>query len=243
MVHGRARHVSFSAPLTVFEAGATAVILLVVSLLLTCLYISWQAVSVLRVVRGKALDPVRDLSDAWRPVLRVGGVVLIGIVGIMLPVLSVLAVGHSMNTLAFVGLVSIVWVLVFGYFSVAWLPFVVDGRRPFWRSLGSATGAARKLGSSWIWLMVVWSAALGVFTWHQFSLEMPGNHHYGAKWQVSLKWFGAFPSETEWYGNLVSEAKVAPLGWFDLPLTLLFLVVAIAVKCIVFERLDSVRED
>jgi len=94
--------------------------------------------------------------------------------------------------------------------------------------------------------------ALGFFVYFQYTIHSHSStatrttdttNHHGA-WELNLKWLGGYPSNSSWYSDLIESAKVVSDSTYAIPLEFLFLVVAIAVKTVVFSRLldnDALR--
>ena len=224
---------SLVAPLDFFQQGFAAVALALAMFWVTTVYIAWQTLAIVDAVTDGRIDLRASLRRAVSLWPRTLAVVFVAYFVLMLPLVLGMLVSVPIPLLL---LATLAWGLILSFWTLAWLPIALDGSRPLVDSLRAGIQASRALPATIRLRLVAWAAALGFVTYH--SLRSGSS---STSFRVNVKWLGGYPEETEWLKPFAADGS--ELVWFAGPLALLFLVLAIAVKCEVVQALQRRAED
>ena len=222
------------APLDFFQQGFAAVALALAMYWVTTVYIAWQTLAI--------VDAVTDGRTALRAGLRRAvtlwprtlAVVFVAYFVLMLPLMLGMLLSPPIPLLL---LATLAWGLIWSFWTLAWLPLALDRSRPLVDSLRAGIQESRALPATIKLRLAAWAAALGFVTYH----SLRSGSSTTTSFRVNVKWLGGYPEETEWLKPFAADGS--ELVWFARPLMLLFLLLAIAVKCEVVQAIQRRAED
>jgi hypothetical protein len=215
-------------------------VVLIITSLLTVFYVGWTTSLIFQVVVQGQINLIAPLAVMrqwfWRTLI-------LGLLGwgILLAVSAVMLIpGTASITVALVllGVTSLTWNLL----TAAVLPVVLADSRPFWAAVKDGLRISRDGMRKWAPLVIAQMVLLGWITFIHVSYtthktEDDGSVHRltttsktKTDWGVNSFWTGGYADECKWYGSLMKSLDSKPLALVDRLLTLLFAVLAIAVK-------------
>jgi hypothetical protein len=220
-------------PLKLWTINLQLSVLFFIQVFLELAYAGWTTVLVLNAVRGERVDPVAAIADLPSWFARVFAAEFVGWGVLFAGVAVGVAVGSADVSLAMIliGAGALVWNLC----TAALLPVTV--------AEGGAIGAALRSGfrvslagkRRWWLVVVVQMLLLGWVTY--ISVSFTRNPRPGVvrsesreNWNVNGFWTGGYDDTCRWHGDLMKTLEVAPVPLVATLLTLLFAVLAIAIK-------------
>ena len=222
------------APLDFFQQGFAAVALALAMFWVTTVYIAWQTLAIVDAVTDGRIDLRAGLRRAVTLWPRTLAVVFVAYFVLMLPLVLGMLLSPPIPLLL---LATLAWGLIWSFWTLAWLPLALDRSRPLVDSLRAGIQESRALLATVRLRFVAWAAALGFVTYH----SLRSGNSSSTSFRVNVKWLGGYPEETEWLKPFAADGS--ELVWFAGPLTLLFLVLAIAVKCEVVQAIQRHAKD
>lgn len=215
---------------------------LVVTCLLTMVYVGWTTALIFQVVVQGRVELVAPVAGMRRWFWRVMALELFGW-GILLSVLAV-AIPLSMNPVS-----HLFALILFGVASLYWnlrtaavLPVALADPQPFWPALRHGFEVSRSGMRKWAPLVVAQMVLLGWITFVHVSYTTQETKRAGSdysstttgktntNWGVNAIWTGGYTDNCKWHESLMKALESEPLGLVERLLTLLFAVLAIAIK-------------
>ena len=215
---------------------------LVVTYLLSVVYVGWTTALIFQVVVQGRIDLVAPVAIIGRWFWRAMALELFGW-GILLAVSAValaLAVNPTSHPFALVllGVTSLYWNLR----TAAVLPVALADPQPFWPALRHGFAVSRSGMRKWSALVIAQMVLLGWITLIHVSYTTQEAKRDGSdysstttertntNWGVNGFWTGGYADNCKWHESLMKSLESEPLGLVDRLLTLLFAVLAIAIK-------------
>ena len=226
---------TFSTPSAVMGLIPSLSILFLLNIFLAVALAAWTTALVVQVVATGRVDFFESLGSAKRGFLRVFGFEFIGW-AVIFSWLSVAMVFMRVSmpfALAMMAGGAFFW----NYATAALLPHAFLGAPDFGAALREGLRVSWTRGGRWWCLLLGQMLLLGFITF--FSLhfsERPGHVSHNVSWNVNAFWIGGYHSECHWYSKLMSALKVPTLAFVSTLLSLLFSVLAIAMKLTIVER-------
>lgn len=215
-------------PLSALDDGLLAVAIALTGLWLHAVFLVWQTLAIVRAVDRQPADLHGTLMSSLRLWPRGVAIAVATFVVLLAPLLVQIWMGLGLPMMLMGGTL-LLWTLGWSLLTSAWLPIVLDQQRSVLEAMRHATHVSRALCRGFVLRVTAWAGALGVVTIHSFETHSFGNHHQSTSWNVAAKWLGGYPHETGWYEEVVEDAVA--LGWWAAPLMVVFVALAIAVKC------------
>lgn len=227
-------------PVTFLTTSFAVSVSLIFMLLLSAVYVGWTTVLIFQlVVRGRT-----DLLEALMIIRlwfwRVLALELFGwgvIFGFFAVVFSTGLLSISIG-LIILGIASLLWNLI----TAALLPVALADPRPFREALRHGMEVSLTGMSRWASLIVVQMLLLGWITFVHVSYttresrhsdttdSVTTTQHTSTNWHVNSFWTGDYADSCKWHENFMKALGAPPLPLVDALLTLLFALLAIAIK-------------
>jgi hypothetical protein len=124
--------------------------------------------------------------------------------------------------------------VMWNFATAALLPVGFATEGGFWRSFRAGVAASLGYLHKWWFLLLAQMVLLGLVFYYQSSSG--GNTN--VSWSVNVFWTGGYEDECRWYGKLAEAMRVPKLPLVETLLTLLFGVLAVAIKLAIIQRLQ-----
>lgn len=224
-----------------FDLAMPVLAVLLLRLVIGSLYVAWQTLVIIQAITSNGVDLAGELRHAVSLIPRTMAIVAIAYTGLLLPFLLAIWLPFpelGSGLYAFMGLIFF-WGLFWGYRTCLWLPVALDRSEPLTQGLRNANAAGREIWSLRPIPVFAWALALGLLCVHVFRTGSQSFGNSQTNFKVLPQWYGDYLHENKWYLELVSDAEVAPLGFYALPLAVLSICLAIAVKATLVQHIDG----
>jgi hypothetical protein len=220
-------------PAKIFSLGLSLSLSFALQVVLAVLYAGWTTVLVLQAVRRDRVDLAGAFAGTGRWSPRAFGALFIGWAVLFAGMIVAVAIGSANITLALVLIAggSLAWNLA----TAALLPVAIVDPRPFPKAVGEGIRVSWRRKGRWWLPLVLQMILLGWVTWVHVSYAVsprPGmvTTHTRTSWHVHGFWTGGYADTCHWHTDLMNVAEVPPLPLVNTLLTLVFGVLAVAVK-------------
>lgn len=208
--------------------------------LLSMVYVGWTTVLIFQVVILGQVKLIAALAIMGRRFWRVLAIEFFGW-GVLLAVSMVMFATATVSmpfALILIGLVSLFWNLA----TAAVLPVALADTRSFWSALRHGLAVSRAGMSKWGPLIIVQMVLLGWITFINVSYTIYEKKHADTEytatdidkikttWGVKVFWTGGYADDCKWHGSLMEALEAEPVQLIDRLLTLMFAILAIAIK-------------
>jgi hypothetical protein len=219
-------------PVKFLAFGVSLSLSLVFTLFLSVVYVGWTTALIFQAVVLGQVNLTAALAIIRRWFWRVIGLEMFGW-GVMLAASAgALIIGAVSMPLAvfLLGVASLLWNLA----TAAVLPVALLDPQPFRRALRRGLAISRAGVRKWAPLVIAQMLLLGWITFIHVSYATHGassrTERTQTNWGVNGFWVGGYADSCKWHGSLMKALEAEPLEVVDILLTVLFAILAIAIK-------------
>lgn len=228
-------------------------VLMVATSLLSVVYVGWTTTLILQVVVHGQVNLIAPFAIVGRWFWRTLTWEFLGW-SILLCVSAVLLVAGTVSltvALVLLGVTTLTWNLL----TAAVLPVVLADNGPFWNAVKDGLRISREGIPKWAPLVIAQMLLLGwvtfvhvSYTTHETTQTDSGynltttektTNKTQTNWSVNSFWTGGYADDCKWHESLMKALESEPLQFVNRLLTLLFAVLAIAIKIKIVSDLYS----
>lgn len=226
---------NYSLPLHLPMLAFTLSLHFLLNVTLQVAYAAWVTTAIIEMVDKENGDPFASILPAGRNYWRMLGAEVIG--------WCVFMVGTSIM-LATMPFLSLFALALMGFFAMAWnfasaalLPVALQRSLPFLAAVRAGILLSLVNIRRWWLLLLAQMLLLGLVYFMRSSWHEGNTYHTNTNFNVDSFWTGGYQDDCRLYGRLAASFNFVPQPIVQTLLTLLFGVMAVAIKIAIVQRL------